>query len=144
MKKSVIVICSFIAASLLAGCNSYNTPEGVLNMAMKALKKNNHKMFFKTLAGDAKLLYGDQEGFDNLRAELQKKKLVPFPKDLLGTRLEDACTVKQFNVTVDDVSRDKARLIHVAITCRQCLPARHAVEVGDDEYVRCHIEDIKL
>ena len=75
MHKKMVFLGIGMMAFGIMGCNDYSSPKGVVGTAYKALKENNSKTFYKTLAGSALEEFGNEKGMSELQAALSGLEL---------------------------------------------------------------------
>ena len=74
--KTVSMLGVLIGLVGLTGCNTFSTPNGVLEIAASALQENNLEKFKETLTGDALNQYGNLNGMERLRERFANFKRV--------------------------------------------------------------------
>ncbi len=124
MKK---ILSIAVAACLMAGlsaCNDTTSPEGVVQMAAKALNENNLKDFTQTLSGNALAAYGNAEGMAKLKEKLNGYELSTGVSWLTTTVSNDMgldklriYVVPVMGKSMDDKTASPKALLKAMVTC---------------------------
>lgn len=99
MKKMSLMLSALVMLLGLAACDS--TPKGVVGEAGEALENNDLAAFSRTLTGDALAKYGNAEGMQALRTELQGQEWFISSEQLMyKDRCGNRCTRRVYDIQV--------------------------------------------
>ncbi len=153
----------FVAATamvVLAGCNDYVTPAGVVATAYESLEKGDLKAFNKALTGKALETYGTAQGAAALKGRLAGLTVSMSKPEMVSTvavpNTNPAQQIRTYTVNVLGKSAGEAqpaRVVTVTVTCTdydlgqpvdQHIRGEIPVDPNEPNYVtQCWVADLQ-